>query len=80
MSAVAIEAMLKKGQRVRLNHQGRRFYEVAIRVARPRVIDWKRRLELLAISPETENKRASVLWEDNVTPSDPLPLMFLEAI
>jgi hypothetical protein len=27
-----------------------------------------------------ERKRASVLWEDNITLSEPLPLMFLEAI
>jgi hypothetical protein len=79
MSAVAIEAMLKKGQRVRLNDQGRRFYEVAIRVARPRVIDWKLRLGTVGHITR-DRKRASVLWEDNATPSDPLPLMFLEAI
>jgi hypothetical protein len=27
-----------------------------------------------------DRKRASVLWEDNITLSEPLPLMFWEAI
>jgi hypothetical protein len=76
---LATAAMLKKGQKVRLNARGRHFYEVSIRVARPRVIDWKLRLGTVGHITR-DRKRASVLWEDNITLSEPLPLMFLEAI
>jgi hypothetical protein len=79
MSAVAIEAVLKKGQTVRLNDRGGHFYEVATRVARPRIIDWRRRLGTVGHITR-DRKRASVLWEDNISSSDPLPLAFLEAI
>jgi len=73
------EATLEKGQRVRVNDRGRHFYEVAARVARPRVIDWKRRLGTVGHITR-DRKRASVLWEDNITSSDPLRLMFLEVL
>jgi hypothetical protein len=79
VAPAAIEAMLRKGQKVRLNARGRHFYEVSIRVARPRVIDWKLRLGTVGHITR-DRKRASVLWEDNITLSEPLPLMFLEAI
>jgi hypothetical protein len=79
MAATAIEASLKKGQKVRLSARGRHFYEIAIRIARPRAIDWKLRLGTVGHITR-DRKRASVLWEDNLVVSEPLPLMFLEAI
>jgi hypothetical protein len=79
MAATAIEASLKKGQKVRLSARGRHFYEIAIRIARPRAIDWKLRLGTVGHITR-DRKRASVLWEDNLALSEPLPLMFLEAI
>lgn len=69
--------MLEKGQKVRLNARGRHFYEN--RMARSRVIDWKLRLGTIG-SITRDRKRASVLWEDNRTFSEPLPIGFLEAI
>ena len=69
--------MLEKGQKVRLNAQGRRFYEK--RLARSRVIDWKLRLGTIG-RISRDRKRASILWEDNKTLCEPLPLMFLETI
>jgi hypothetical protein len=77
--AAPIEAMLKKGQKVRLNTRGRHFYEGSNRIAGPRFINWKLRLGTVGHITR-DRKRASVLWEDNITLSEPLPLMFLEAI
>jgi hypothetical protein len=68
--------MLEKGQKVRLNARGRRFYES--RMSRSRVIDWKLRLGTIGRITR-DRKRASVLWEENRTFSEPLPLVFLEA-
>jgi hypothetical protein len=71
--------MLKKGQKVRLKTRVSHFYEGSNRIARPRFIDWK--LWLGTVGHITrDRKRASVLWEDNITLSEPLPLTFLEAI
>jgi hypothetical protein len=69
--------MLEKGQKVRLNARGRHFYEN--RVARSRVIDWKLRLGTVGRITR-DRTRASVLWDDNKTLCEPLPLGFLEAI
>lgn len=77
--AAAIEASLQKGQKVRLSARGRHFYKVAVRIARPRAIDWKLRSGRVGHTTR-DRKRASVLWEDNMTSSEPLPLTFLEAI
>jgi hypothetical protein len=72
-------AMLRKGQKVRLNAKGRHFYESPKRSLRTRVIDWKHRAGTVAHITR-DRKGASVLWEDNTTASEPLPLSFLEAI
>jgi hypothetical protein len=71
--------MLRKGQKVRLNAKGRRFYESTKRSLRTRVIDWKHRSGIV-VRITRDRKRASVLWENNTTASEPLPLSFLEAI
>jgi hypothetical protein len=71
--------MLKKGQKVHRNTRGSHFYEGSNRIARPRFIDWKLRLGTVGHITR-DRKRASVLWEDNITLSEPLPLMFLDAI
>src|ERR1700722_11092808 len=77
--AAPIEAMLKKGQKVLLNTRGRHFYAGSNRIARPRFINWKLRLQTVGHITR-DRKRASVLWEDNIALFEPLPLMFLEAI
>lgn len=69
-----VEAMFKKGQTVRLNARGRRFYEGS---KRTRLIDWTARLGTVGHITR-DRKRASVLWENNVALSEPLPLTFLE--
>jgi len=79
VTAAPIDATLKKGQMVRLSARGRHFYEVATRIARPRAIDWRLRSGTVGHITR-DRKRASVLWEDNRTSSEPLPLVFLEAI
>jgi len=76
MTACAIKTIFKKGQRVRLNARGRHFYEGS---KRTRLIDWKVRLGTVGHITR-DRKRASVLWENNVALSEPLPLTFLEVL
>ena len=76
MTASAIEEIFKKGQRVRLNSRGRQFYEGS---KRTRLTDWKARLGTVGHITR-DRKRASVLWENNIALSEPLPLTFLEAL
>jgi hypothetical protein len=76
MTAPATEEIFKKGQRVRLNARGRHFYKGS---KRTRPIDWKARLGTVGHITR-DRKRASVLWENNIALSEPLPLTFLEPL
>ena len=76
MTASAIEEIFKKGQRVRLNARGTQFYKGS---KRTRLTDWKARLGTVGHITR-DRKRASVLWENNIALSEPLPLTFLEAL
>jgi len=69
--------MFEKGQKVRLNARGQRFHEN--RIVRSRAIDWRFRLGTIGRMTR-DRKRASILWEDNATLSEPLPVIFLEVL
>jgi hypothetical protein len=71
------EAVIAKGQKVRLNELGLRFYVSNKGVPKRGHPKWDGRIGIVA-KLTRDKTRARIIWDGNRTQSDALPIEFLE--
>jgi hypothetical protein len=69
--------MLVKGQKVRLNELGIRFYVSNGRIRKRRYPEWDGRTGIVATLTK-DKTRARIIWDGNRSKADAVPIKFLE--